>query len=282
MKILILGSSGVLSKTLQLYLSKKNIDFLTISRERNSNRNFYLKDISNFKNLEQLIFKIKPKYIINCIGVTKFNNTYKNKKLTILLNTKMPIYLAELCKLNKIYFLHISTDCVFSGKKGNYSDNSYKDTKDLYGLSKNKGEVKNKFTTTIRTSFIGPELNTKKSLLSWFLNEKKFVRGYGKAFFSGITSLELSKIIYNYFIKKNILQNKIINIGSRRTSKFTLLTKIRKIFKKNINIVRYQNFIIDRSLDSKKFRKLTRYKVVKWDKMLLELKRFMISNNYKF
>ena len=282
MKILILGSSGILSKTLQLYLSKKNIDFLTISRERNSNRNFYLKDISNFKNLEQLIFKIKPKYIINCIGVTKFNNTYKNKKLTILLNTKMPIYLAELCKLNKIYFLHISTDCVFSGKKGNYSDNSYKDTKDLYGLSKNKGEVKNKFTTTIRTSFIGPELNTKKSLLSWFLNEKKFVRGYSKAFFSGITSLELSKIIYNYFIKKNILQNKIINIGSRRISKFTLLTKIRKIFKKNINIVRYQNFIIDRSLDSKKFRKLTRYKVVKWDKMLLELKRFMISNNYKF
>ena len=204
MKILILGSSGILSKTLQLYLSKKNIDFLTISREKNNNKNVNLKNISNFKNLEQLIFKIKPKYIINCIGVTKFNNTYKNKKLTILLNTKMPIYLAELCKLNKIYFLHISTDCVFSGKKGNYSDNSYKDTKDLYGLSKNKGEVKNKFTATIRTSFIGPELNTKKSLLSWFLNEKNFVRGYSKAFFSGLTSLELCKIIYNYLIKKNI------------------------------------------------------------------------------
>ena len=282
MKILILGSSGILSRTLQLYLSKKNIDFLTISREKNNHRNNNLKNISNFKNLEQLIFKIRPTHIINCIGVTKFNNTYKNKKLTVLLNTKMPIYLAKLCKINKIYLLHISTDCVFSGKKGNYSDNSYKDTKDLYGLSKNKGEVKNKFTTTIRTSFIGPELNTKKSLLSWFLNEKKFVRGYSKAFFSGITSLELCKIIYNYFIKKNILQNKIINIGSRRISKFTLLTKIRKIFKKDINIVRYQNFIIDRSLDSKKFRKLTSYKVVKWDKMLLELKKFMIDNKYKF
>ena len=282
MKILILGSSGILGKTLQLYLSKKNIDFLTISRERNNIRNITLKNISNFNNLEELIFKIRPTHIINCIGITKFNNTYKNKKLTVLLNTKMPIYLAELCKLNKIYLLHISTDCVFSGKKGNYSDNSYKDTKDLYGLSKNKGEVKNKFTATIRTSFIGPELNTKKSLLSWFLNEKKFVRGYSKAFFSGLTSLELCKIIYNYFIKKNILQNKIINIGSRRISKFTLLTKIRKIFKKKINIVRYQNFIIDRSLDSKKFRKLTGYKVVGWDKMLLELKRFMINNNYKF
>ena len=282
MKILILGSSGILGKTLQLYLNKKNIDFLTISREKNNNKNITLKNISNFKNLEELIFKIRPTHIINCIGVTKFNNTYKNKKITVSLNTKMPIYLAELCKLNKIYLLHISTDCVFSGKKGNYSDNSYKDTKDLYGLSKNKGEVKNKFTATIRTSFIGPELNTKKSLLSWFLNEKKFVRGYSKAFFSGLTSLELCKIIYNYFIKKNILQNKIINIGSRRISKFTLLTKIRKIFKKKINIVRYQNFIIDRSLDSKKFRKLTGYKVVGWDKMLLELKRFMINNNYKF
>ena len=282
MKILILGSSGILSRTLQLYLSKKNIDFLTISREKNNNKNVNLKNISNFKNLEELIFKIRPTHIINCIGITKFNNTYKNKKLTVLLNTKMPIYLAGLCKLNKIYLLHISTDCVFSGKKGNYSDNSYKDTNDLYGLSKNKGEVKNKFTATIRTSFIGPELNTKKSLLSWFLNEKKFVRGYSKAFFSGITSLELCKIIYNCFIKKNILQNKIINIGTRRISKFTLLTKIRKIFKKKIDIVRYQNFTIDRSLDSKKFRKLTSYKIVNRDKMLLELKKFMINNKYKF
>ena len=282
MKILILGSTGVLGKTLQLYLSKKNIDFLTLSREKSKNRNINLKNFSNFKKLEQIISKIKPTHIINCIGVTKFNNTYKNKKLTISLNTKMPIYLAKFCKLNEIYLLHISTDCVFSGKKGNYSDNSVKDSKDLYGLSKNKGEVKNKFTSTIRTSFIGPELNTKKSLLSWFLNEKKFVRGYSKAFFSGLTSLELCKIIDNYFIKKNILQNKIINIGSRRISKFILLTKIRMIFKKKIDIVRYQNFIIDRSLDSKKFRKLSNYKVVKWDKMLLELKKFMINNNYKF
>ena len=282
MKILILGSTGVLGKTLQLYLSKRNIDFLTLSREKSKNRNINLKNFSNFKKLEQIISKIKPTHIINCIGVTKFNNTYKNKKLTISLNTKMPIYLAKFCKLNKIYLLHISTDCVFSGKKGNYSDNSVKDSKDLYGLSKNKGEVKNKFTSTIRTSFIGPELNTKKSLLSWFLNEKKFVRGYSKAFFSGLTSLELCKIIDNYFIKKNILQNKIINIGSRRISKFILLTKIRMIFKKKIDIVRYQNFIIDRSLDSKKFRKLSNYKVVKWDKMLLELKKFMINNNYKF
>ena len=101
MKILILGSTGVLGKTLQLYLSKKNIDFLTLSREKSKNRNINLKNFSNFKKLGQIISKIKPTHIINCIGVTKFNNTYKNKKLTISLNTKMPIYLAKYCKLNK-------------------------------------------------------------------------------------------------------------------------------------------------------------------------------------
>ena len=282
MKILILGSTGVLGKTLQLYLENKNIDFLTLSRDKSNNRNINFKNFSNLKKLKQNILKIKPTNIINCIGVTKFNNTYKNKKLTTYLNTKMPIYLSKFCNLNKIYLLHISTDCVFSGRKGNYSDNSVKDAMDLYGLSKNKGEVKNKYTSTIRTSFIGPELNTNKSLLSWFLNEKKLVRGYSKAFFSGLTSLELCKIIENYFIRKNILQNQIINIGSRRISKFTLLSKIRKIFKKKIDIIRYENFIIDRSLNSKKFRKLSNYKMVKWDKMLLELKDFMIHNNYKF
>ena len=282
MNIIILGSTGILGKTLQLYLKKKKIDFLTISRERNNNRNINLKNFSNFKKLEQLILKIKPTHIINCIGVTKFNNTYKNKKLTVSLNAKMPIYLAKFCNLKKIYLLHISTDCVFSGKKGNYSDNSVKDSKDLYGLSKSGGEVKNKFTSTIRTSFIGPELNSKKSLLSWFLNEKKLVRGYSKAFFSGLTSLELCKIIYNYFIKKNLLQNKIINVGSRRISKYVLLTKIRDIFKKKIDILKYQNFIIDRSINSNKFRRLTKYKLKNWDKMLLELKNFMIDNRYNF
>ena len=282
MKIIILGSTGILARTLQLYLSKKNVDLLTISRERKNNKNYYLKNFLNFKKLEKLIFKTKPTHIINCIGITKFNNSYNNKKLTVYLNSKMPMYLANYCKLNKIFLLHISTDCVFSGKKGNYLDNSVKDTKDLYGLSKKKGEVKNEFTSTIRTSFIGPELNTKKSLLSWFLSEKKIVKGYTKAFFSGLTSLELCKIIYNYFIKNNLLKNKIINVGSRRISKYVLLTKIRRVFKKKIEISKHENFIIDRSLNSKKFRKITGYKIIKWEKMLLELKKFMINNHYKF
>ena len=282
MKIIILGSNGILGSTLFHYLkNKKNLEVLTISRSKKSNKNINLTNFSNFKKLENKLIKNKPNYLINCIGVTKYSNTYNNKKLTNIINTKMPIFLAQFCELNKIYFLHISTDCVFTGKKGNYSENMEKDAMDLYGYSKNKGEIKNKFTTTIRTSFIGPEINSNKSLLNWFLSQKKIVKGYKNAFFSGLTSLELSKIIFTYFIQKNLLLNKIINVGSSKISKLTLLNKIKKVFNKEIKIIIYTKFKIDRSLNSKKFRKLTGYKTKNWNKMLIELRKFMIKNDYK-
>ena len=283
MKIIILGSNGILGSTLFHYLNnKKNLEVLSISRSKKSNKNINLSNFSNFKKLENKIIKNKPNYLINCIGVTKYSNTYNNKKLTNIINTKMPIFLAQFCELNKIYFLHISTDCVFTGKKGNYSENMEKDAMDLYGYSKNKGEIKNKFTTTIRTSFIGPEINSNKSLLNWFLSQKKIVKGYKNAFFSGLTSLELSKIIFTYFLQKNLLLNKIINVGSSRISKFILLNKIKSIFNKEIKIIICPKFKIDRSLNSKKFRKLTGYKTKNWNKMLVELRKFMIKNRYKF
>ena len=282
MKILILGSTGILASTLFHYLkNKKNLEVLTISRSKKTDKNINLSNFSNFKALENRIMKNKPNYLINCIGVTKYSNSYDNKKITKIINTKMPIQLAKFCERNKIYFLHISTDCVFTGKKGNYSENMNKDSKDLYGYSKNKGEIKNKFTTTIRTSFIGPEVYSNKSLLNWFLSQKKLVKGYKNAFFSGLTSLELSKIIFTYFIQKKFLLNKIINVGSSRISKLTLLNKIKKIFKKEIKIINYSKFKIDRSLNSKKFRDLTGYKIKKWNKMLIELRKFMIKNKYK-
>ena len=113
------------------------------------------------------------------------------------------------------------------------------------------------------------------------MSQKKKVKGYKNAFFSGLTSLELSKIIFTYFIQKNLLLNKIINVGSSRISKLTLLNKIKKIFNKEIKIIIYPTFKIDRSLNSKKFRKLTGYKTKNWTKMLVELRTFMIRNKYK-
>lgn len=283
MKILILGSTGVLGKNLDLFLSgKKNIKTYYISRKKNYKSHLYLKNFSNFKRLEQLVLKINPTHIINCLGVTHFNELYKFKKETKLINTDLPKFLSIISNKKKIYFVHISTDCVFSGKKGNYREISNKDAKDLYGITKGRGEVKNLYSTTIRTSFIGPETKTNKSLLNWFLKQKNEVNGFSNAFFSGFTSLELSKIIYDFFLIKNFFYNNVVNISGNKISKYLLLKKISIIFKKDIKIKKFSKFKIDRSLNNGLFLKKTNYTVKSWFKMLKELKAFMIKNNYKF
>ena len=283
MKVLILGATGILGRTLFYFLlNKKNVDLKCISRSKKDKSHIYLSNFLNFEILKKSILNIKPTHIVNCLGVTKFNKNYKLQKKTIFLNAKLPIYLSKLCLKNKIKMIHISTDCVFSGIKGNYKETSKKDATDLYGITKSKGEVKNKYCSTIRTSFIGPETKTKKSLLNWFLSEKKKVKGYDKAFFSGITSLELSKIIYKYFILEDRYFNKILNIGGNKISKFLLLSKINTIFKKKIIIEKSSHFKIDRSLNSLKFQRSSGYKIQNWNKMLAELKFFMKKNFYKF
>ena len=283
MKILILGSTGILGGTLSLFLNqKKNITIHFISRSKKNKAHIYLKDFTDFNKLKNIILEIKPTHIINCVGITKYNNSYKVKTLTKLINTKLPQYLSNMCLKNKIFFLHISTDCVFSGKKGNYTDKSKKDALDAYGVSKSKGEVKNEYTTTIRTSFIGPEQNSKKSLLNWFLSKKREVNGFNNAFFSGLTSLEISQIIFKYFLKNKILYNKSINVGGNTISKYDLLSNIAKIFNKKILIKKFTDFKIDRSLNCQKFKKISKYKNKSWLKMLRELKIFMIDNNYKY
>lgn len=280
MKILILGSTGILGRTLFFYLKSKKINFSCISRKKKNS--LYLKNFRNISKLKKMIKDESPTHLVNCLGVTKFSNSYHLKEQTKYINTFLPKKLAKFCFQKKIYFIHISTDCVFSGKKGNYTEKSKKDAKDLYGKSKAMGEVKNKYCSTIRTSFIGPETMTRKSLLNWFLSRKKKVNGYENAFFSGLTSLELSKIIYNFFLLKNKHFNKILNIGGNKISKFLLLSKLKKIFKKKIIINKSSIFKIDRSLNSLKFQKSSGYKIKKWNKMLVELRIFMKKNSYKF
>ena len=284
MNVLILGSSGILGMTLSLFLQdKKDISILYISRNRKAKNHKYLNDFTNFKNLEKIILEINPTHIINCLGITKFNESYNDKKKLYTINGKLPKFLAKLCLKKKFYFLHVSTDCVFSGSKGNYIETSIKDSIDSYGKSKSIGEVKNKFTSTIRTSFIGPELKTKKSLLAWFLKQrKKKIDGYTHAFFSGLTSLELSNVIYEFFVKKKFFYNKIVNIGGHKISKYSLLNIISTVFKKNVFINKYSSFKIDRTLNISKFLKISKYKTKSWIVMLKELKKFMDKNKFKF
>ena len=282
MRVLILGSSVLLGNTFKFFLKEKKINLYFISKKKSQNYNFYLKNFKNLKKLEKIIKIINPEYIINCIGVTHHHKYYANKSETKFINSTFPIFLSKLCFKQKIYFIHISTDCVFSGSSGNYSEKSRKNPNGYYGLTKSKGEVKNLYSTTIRTSFIGPETKSKNQLLNWFLAQKNEIKGFDKAFFSGLTSLELSKIIYIYFLKINFFYNQIFNIGGPKISKYELLVSIRKVFKKKIIIKKYSKFKIDRSLNSNKFKKISKYKQKSWIVMLKNLKEFMDLNNFKF
>jgi len=282
MKVLILGSSGLLGNTLSIYLKEKKINLFFISKKKSDNRNFYLKNFKNFNKLEQIIKTINPEYIVNCIGVTHHHKTYIKKKETKFINSFFPLFLSKLCLKQKIYLVHISTDCVFSGNSGNYSEKSRKNPNGYYGLTKSKGEVKNLYVATIRTSFIGPESKSKNQLLNWFLSQKNEIMGFDKAFFSGLTSLELSKIIYIYFLKINFFYNQILNISGPKISKYELLVLISKVFNKKIIIKKHSKFKIDRSLNSNKFKKMSKYKEKSWNIMLKNLKKFMILNNFKF
>ncbi len=280
MKIIILGETGLLGYTLNTYLKRKNIETFSLNNI-NKNKKFYLTNINDFQKLKKIILNIKPHLIINCI-VLKKENLNKKKITYDLINTKLPIFLSKLCLKNKIYFIHISTDSVFSGTKGNYNEKDIKNPKDKYSLSKRKGEVKNKFSTTLRTSFIGPEHNTKKALFSWFLSQKNEVNGFSNYYFTGLTTLEFCEIIYKYFIKEKKLYNKILNIGGKKISKYNLLLKISKIFRKKINIKIKTDPEINRTLNNNIFLKLSKYKVKKWDTMLINLKKIIDSNNYKY
>ena len=282
MNVLILGSTGILGNTLNIFLKKKKINLFSISRKKTNNNNLYLKDFKNFKKLEKIIKTINPDYIVNCLGITHYHKSYKNKKETEIINSLLPIYLSKFCLRKKIYLIHISTDCVYSGTTGNYSEKSRKKPKNIYAKTKSNGEIKNLYTSTIRTSFIGPEIKSNNQLLSWFLNQKNEINGFNKVFFSGLTSLELSNIIYTYFLKKKFLYNKILNIGGPKISKYNLLKLISKIFKINININKYPFIKIDRSLNSNKFISISGYKKKTWVSMVKKLKKFMLINNFKF
>ena len=159
---------------------------------------------------------------------------------------------------------------MFSGEKGFYSEDDNPDPIDLYGKSKLLGEISGTNAITIRTSIIGHSLSSNHGLIDWFLTQKYEVKGYKKAIFSGLTTSELSKVIINYIIPNKKL-NGLFNISSEPISKYDLLDLVRTIYKKDIEIKGDYNFVIDRSLNSNKFKSIVNYNPPNWETMLKEM-----------
>ncbi len=245
---------------------KKNIDFNT--------------DVKNFSNLKKKILSYKPDYVINCVGWIKQKK--EKKKTSKFLNSRFPHLLNNFLRLNNIKLIHFSTDCVFSGKKGNYEILNKPDSKDLYGVSKFEGEVLDKNCLTIRTSIIGHEINTTNGLLEWFLSQKESCLGFNRSYFSGLTTYEIYKFLIKLINSKKKISG-IFHLSSKRISKYALLKKIKKIYKILTLIKKDTTVEIDRSLSKKLSLKIFNYSVPSWDKMIIQMQnnRKKIYNNLK-
>lgn len=287
MKILILGVGGMLGSTLARYLSsKKGLQVVGSSRSNedinflNSNGNLeliYGLDVTNSSLLEELIRNLRPNLIINCVGIIKQDPRAHDPLKAILINSLFPHQLSFLCERFNSRLIHISTDCVFSGRKGGYLEADFCDCDDLYGRSKCLGEVlASANTITLRTSIIGHELFSNSSLLEWFLSQSTFVQGYSRAVFSGLTTLEIAKVIFNFVLPNTGLAG-LYHLSSHPIDKYSLLNKIARVYGKDLTINVDDRLIIDRSLDSSKFRISTKWSPPSWDQMIEEMKSDFIA-----
>ena len=281
--VIILGCSGMLGYKLFKFLSiQPDINVYGTLRDKKSLKFFNKKEINTIftdidaeeiESFTGLFKELNPDFVVNCIGIIKQRNI-KNEILTMIpINSLFPHKIREICNFYNTKLIQISTDCVFSGLKGNYKENDIADARDLYGISKKLGELNDNNSLTIRTSIIGEEIQNKKSLLEWFLSQSKTVYGFKKAIFSGLTTLEFSKIIYHIILRNPDL-NGLFHISSSKIDKYTLLNKIAKKYKKNIKILESNKYVIDRSLNSSLFQKTVGYIPKDWDNMIDEMYKF--------
>jgi dTDP-4-dehydrorhamnose reductase len=280
MKILILGGNGMLSHRLFLDLKKSHDVKITLRDEPQkyvahtvfSHENtFYCLDARNFDQLKSTIFQFRPELIINGIGITH-DHRDTDHLLTIEVNALLPHKIAEVSKEIGARFIQISTDCVFAGDRGHYTEDDKPDADHLYGRTKLLGEVSLSHCLTLRTSIIGLEIDHQKSLIEWFLSQKGVIKGYDCAIFSGVTTKELSRIIQELIKPRYHDLHGVWHVSSSDISKYQLLMRLADLLgKKDIHIVRDQEFKCNRGLNSTKFKNFTSIHVSSWDFMLDEL-----------
>jgi dTDP-4-dehydrorhamnose reductase len=281
MNILIFGGNGMLGHQLCMTLSQHNVSATVrafTDKTHKLSRNFgthfiQTTDITNSNQLESIIDDVNPDVVINCCGVVKQHGNKLTDTEYHSLNSIFPWRLATRCVERSIRLVHISTDCVFDGQIGNYSEKMAKNSTDIYGMSKSLGEVTGFGILTLRTSIIGFEITSSThGLLEWFVGDSPGpVEGYTRAFFSGLTTESLSKEI-DFIITSTKLSG-LYNVGGERVSKFDLLNLIGKSLGTKKQIVPSCHFEIDRSLDSKSYWHETGRSMPDWIDMTSKLRR---------
>lgn len=277
MRVLVVGASGMIGSTMLRVLSEKNDwEIVGVVRDESVERFFPASinehmiagiDVESQDSLVTMLDRIQPKVVINCAGLTKHKPEAENPLISIPINTLMPHRLAGLCKLAGARFIHVSTDCVFSGEKGGYVEDDFTDARDVYGKSKALGEVYYPHTITLRTSTIGHELQSKYGLLDWFLSQEGRCNGYTRAVFSGLPTVVFAQVVRDVVIPHTELSG-LYHVAAKPIAKFDLLKMIADMYRKTIDIVPDDKLTIDRSLNAARFHLATGYVAPEWPELI--------------
>ena len=278
MKILVLGVTGMLgSMVFRLFSNSpgyvawgtmRSHSALKLFSHQEQSRIISGVDVLDLDSLLRVYGEVRPDVVINCIGITNKREEMENSFLVIQINSLLPHRLASICEVAGARLVHISTDCVFSGVKGGYKESDSANADHLYGQSKRLGEIDGKaHVITLRTSIVGHGLVPNESLVDWFLAQKGSVKGYKRAIFSGLPTMELARVIRDFVIPDRELYG-LYHVAAEPIDKFSLLSMVRLKYSKDIEIIPDEEFVIDRSLDSARFREATGYTAPEWEKLV--------------
>jgi dTDP-4-dehydrorhamnose reductase len=283
MRVMVLGVTGMLGNAMFRVFSNSHDSAVFGTARGKSSRQYFPDNLSsriivgvdaeNQDSLVSAFALVRPDVVVNCIGLVKQLADANNPLLAVPINTLLPHRLAALCQVAGARLIHISTDCVFSGIKGNYLETDFPDADDLYGRSKLLGEVDYPHAITLRTSIIGHELSGNRSLLNWFLAQQGSVKGFARAIFSGFPTIELSTVVRDVVIPRKDLHG-LYHVSAEPINKSDLLQLVAKTYGKNIDIIPDDSLVIDRSLNSDRFKKATGYQPPGWPDLVERMHEF--------
>ncbi|MFL6334920.1 MAG: dTDP-4-dehydrorhamnose reductase family protein [Pyrinomonadaceae bacterium] len=281
MRVLILGGSGMLGHKVWQTFAPRFDAYVTFRSAAGADGRAGLFDperslggvsAQDFDSVTRAFAQVRPRAVVNCIGVVKQDAAAKDPLTSISVNSLFPHRLAQLTRAAGARLIHLSTDCVFSGRAGNYSESDRPDAEDLYGRSKLLGEVEGEGALTIRTSMIGRELAGAHGLLEWFLSQEGGrVRGFKRAVFSGFTTGALAELLAQ-IVSEHADLSGVWHAAAEPVNKFELLSLIKKAYGLNIDIEPDEAFVCDRSLVGTRFREATGFRAPSWPELIRQMR----------
>lgn len=283
MRLLVLGASGMLGNTLFRYFAadRRHECYGTLRSGRADpgleslppERIIEGVSAESFDSVIRAVSLARPDTIINCVGIVKQLSSSQDPATAISINALFPHRLAHLAAASHARLIQISTDCVFSGSSGHYRETDPPDAQDLYGRTKLLGELSYPHTITLRTSIIGHEVASARSLLNWFLNQSGQIHGYRRAFFSGLPTVELARVIADYVLPHPNLSG-LYHVAASRISKYDLLEEVREIYGHTVEIIPDDRIVTDRSLVADRFSAETGYSAPNWKDLIIRMRDF--------